>query len=96
MTAKADPVWLANELSKVNWRQVATAVLPLGVTLAMLMDMTPHQLAETLFEGPPSPVADDTAIMRRINERRAEKGQRPVWSRPLRAEATPKKVVKNG
>lgn len=89
-------MWLANELSKVNWRQVAAAVLPLGVTLAMLLDMTPHQLAETLFEGPSAPAADDTAIMRRINERRAEKGQRPVWSRPLRDEATPKKAGKNG
>ena len=85
-TAKADPLWLAVELSKVNWRQVVAALMPTGVTLGDLFEMTPHQLAATVFEPPPPPFVDHADQMRRINERRAAKGERPVWSKPLRDE----------
>ncbi len=67
----------------VDWEKVASSLLPSGVLLSALFEMTPAQLAATLFERPTA-IVDPVLRMREINDRRAARGERPVWSKPLR------------
>lgn len=62
---------------------MAASLLPSGVLLADLFEMTPAQVIATLFEKPTA-VVDPIGKMAEINGRRAAKGLRPVWSKPLR------------